>query len=66
MDTWHYLTKVCTLKDLEDSDRLNKWGDMGWEPIAVERLGELSDTRLEWVLVFKQLQSAETWESSQR
>jgi hypothetical protein len=57
MDTWHYLTKICTLKDLEDTEKLNKWGDMGWELAAIERLGELSDTRLEWVLVFKQLQT---------
>lgn len=57
MDKWHYLTKIYTLKDLEDSAKLNKWGDMGWELVAVERLGELSDTRLEWLLVFKQLQS---------
>jgi len=57
MDKWHYLTKVCTLKDLEDTDKLNKFGEMGWELVAVERLGELADTRLEWMLVFKQLQS---------
>jgi len=57
MDTWHYLTKICTLRDLEDTDRLNKWGDMGWELVAVERLGELSDTRLEWLLVLKQRQA---------
>jgi len=56
MDRWHYFTKICTLKELEQPDRLNQWGDMGWELIAVERLGELSDTRLEWLLVFKQLQ----------
>jgi hypothetical protein len=63
MDTWHYLTKICTLKDLEDTDKLNKWGDMGWELVAMEKLGELSDTRLEWVLVFKQLQNAEIGKS---
>lgn len=57
MDTWHYLTKICSLKDLEDAEKLNKWGDMGWELAAIERLGELSATRLEWVVVFKQLQT---------
>jgi len=57
MDTWHYLTKICTLRDLEHHDKLNDLGDIGWELIAVERLGELSDTRLEWLLVFKQLQT---------
>lgn len=57
MGKWHYLTRICTLKDLEDADKMNKWGDMGWELVAIERLGESSDTRLEWLLVFKQLQT---------
>ena len=56
MDTWHYLTKICTLKDLEPPDKLNQWGDRGWELIAFKRLGQLTDTRLERLLVFKQRQ----------
>ena len=57
MDRWHYLTKICTLKDLEDPTKLNRWGDVGWELVGIERLGELSDTRLEWLLIFKQRQT---------
>ena len=57
MNTWHYLTKICILKDLEQPDRLNQWGSRGRELIAVQKLGQLTDTQLEWLLVFRQLQS---------
>jgi hypothetical protein len=57
MDTWHYLAKIFTLRDLEHPDKLNELGDGGWELIAVEKLGALNDTQLEWLLVFKRRQT---------
>lgn len=57
MDKWHYLTRICTLRDLEHLRKLDELGDAGWELVAVERLAELSDTRLEWLLVFKRRQT---------
>ncbi len=57
MDRWHYLAKIFTLRDLEHPGKLNEMGDAGWELVAVERLSALSDTQLEWLLVFKQRQT---------
>ncbi len=57
MDTWHYLAKISTLRDLEHPHKLDELGDAGWELVAIERLGESNDTQLEWLLVFKQLQT---------
>jgi hypothetical protein len=57
MDKWHYFAKICTLRDLERPHKLDDLGDAGWELVAVERLGTLNDTQLEWLLVFKQRQT---------
>ena len=57
MDTWHYLVEIWTLKDMEHPNKLNDLGDIGWELIAIEKLSGSNDTRLEWLLVFKQLQT---------
>ncbi len=52
MDKWHYHTQEFDLKDLHDVDKLNHYGELGWEIVAVKKM---EPKPLMWLVIFKKL-----------